>query len=104
MWDFMVTELGADSEAKANRPHGINVSIHGIDKATVRGSPTLPCIASCLWGHYSSALAPFLLLIATLLSVLLDRLHNRPPTHVRQCVPKPVSLHTTSLTMQDRHE
>jgi DNA polymerase-3 subunit epsilon len=33
---------------------GINISIHGIDEATVKGSPTLPCIASCLCGHLGS--------------------------------------------------
>jgi DNA polymerase-3 subunit epsilon len=30
---------------------GINISIHGIDEATVNGSPTLPGIASCLCDH-----------------------------------------------------
>ena len=32
---------------------GINISIHGIDEATVKGSPTLPGIASCLCDHLS---------------------------------------------------
>lgn len=32
---------------------GINILIHGIDEATVKGAPTLPCIASCLCDRLS---------------------------------------------------